>query len=160
MAGASVEVTGLAELQARLANLGNGKATKAVSKEIAIEAQVLVGEGFQKGQAPDGSPWEPIKYRSGQPLRDSGRLGASVIVEDTGKGFKVGTNVLYANVHQHGAVITVKRAKQLYSAKLGRGFGKSVKIPARPFLPTDAPPGPWMKRFEEVAEDTIEALFP
>lgn len=157
---ASVEVKGLAELQQRLAQVADGKATKAVSKQIAIEAQVLVGESFQKGQAPDGSPWAPPRFRNGQPLRDTGRLGASIIVTDTGSGFEVGTNVLYAGVHQHGAVITAKRARQLYSKKLGRGFGKSVKIPARPFLPVDAPPGRWLDRFREAAEDTLEALFP
>ncbi len=158
--GASVEVKGLAELQAKLKALASSKATKAISREVATEAGLLVSEGFQQGMSPDGKPWAPLVVRSGQPLRDTGRLAASVTIKDTGAGFTAGTNTVYAGVHQHGAVITAKRARQLYSAKLHIGFGKSVRIPARPFLPTGELPPAWVERIKEAVEDAMGVLFP
>jgi phage virion morphogenesis protein len=156
---ASVEVKGLAELQKSLAKLSE-KGLKAVSREVATEGQRLVGACFSSGTAPDGTPWAPLAVRDGQPLRDTGRLAASVVAQDTGAGFTIGTNVAYAGVHQHGAVISVKHARQLYSKKLGMGFGKSVKIPARPFLPGDSLPPAWAASIREVIEDAVEALVP
>ena len=67
----------------------------------------------------------------------TGRLRSSVTsrIEGTGKNIigKVGTNFLYAPVHEYGAVITPKRGKYLTFQVDGHWVRvKSVRIPRRP----------------------------
>ena len=75
-------------------------------------------------------------------LQDTGRLAGSITKAFDATHASVGTNVVYAAIHQFGGqtkphVIRAKNAKAL--ALPGLGFRKSVnhpgsKIPARPFL--------------------------
>jgi phage gpG-like protein len=133
---------------------------KVVAKACAAEAATLTSETFQAHKAPDGTAWAPLKLRGGEPLRDTGRLFASLTPTLTADGFKVGTNVVYAAIQQHGGTVRAKQAKQLFSKKLGKGFGKAVTIPARPFLPeSNKLPASWEKRLEEAAEDAVELLL-
>lgn len=92
---------------------------------------------FKMGVDPWGSPWQALKLRKGQPLRDTGRLQRSISSRPDGQGVTVGTNVRYAPVHQFGAEIVPVKAKRLvFPGPNGRLiFAKKVKIPARPFLP-------------------------
>lgn len=99
--------------------------------------------------AAEGRPkWlgiQPRKGRSGgKVLQDTGRLAASITPEHGPDHAQVGTNVVYARIHQLGGrtrphVIVARRAKAL---AFGGIFRKSVNhpgsvIPARPFLPVD-----------------------
>ncbi len=148
----------LKALQRLLPRLG-GEGRRRVSKQLALEAKDLVSEGFARGVSPAGVAWPPVR-RGGQPLRDTGRLAASIMAQDNGKGFVLSTNVAYADVHQRGAVITVKKARSLYSPKLRQFFGKSVTIPARPFFPEgDSLPAAWTVRLDEAAQDALDAFF-
>ncbi|NPE59277.1 phage virion morphogenesis protein [Dickeya dadantii] len=61
--------------------------------------------------------------RSGQTLRETGRLAASVSTDYDSSHATIGTNVIYAAIHQFGG-------------KTGRN--ESVELPARPYLPVDA----------------------
>ncbi|RNL99745.1 phage virion morphogenesis protein, partial [Dickeya undicola] len=61
--------------------------------------------------------------RSGQTLRETGRLAASVSTDYDSSHATIGTNVVYAAIHQFGG-------------KTGRN--ESVELPARPYLPIDA----------------------
>jgi phage gpG-like protein len=97
---------------------------------------------FKLGIDPWGSPWAALKIRRGQPLRDTGRLLASITSKPDATGVTIGTNlrnkgVSYPAVHQFGAVIEPKNAKRLVFPGLGKQliFAKRVTIPARPFLP-------------------------
>lgn len=78
---------------------------------------------FETGVAPDGKAW-PASGRAlatgGQTLIDSAVLRNSITVQATENQVEVGTNVLYAAIHQLGG-------------KAGRG--KKAIIPSRPFLP-------------------------
>jgi phage gpG-like protein len=69
------------------------------------EAKVImfsdIQRHFQNEESPDGK-WEPIKYRKGEILQDTGRLRASIAAISSNKGAEVGTNMIYAPTHQFG----------------------------------------------------------
>lgn len=155
--GVSGDFAQLAKLRGQLARLG-ARGLAAVSKQVSLEAQALVTEGFAAGKSPSGAPWAPVR-RGGQPLRDSGRLLTSLTPQDTGRGFVLATNVAYASVHQYGATISAKRARVLGTPSRGF-FGVRVAVPARPFLPEgDTLPAAWAGRIEEAAVEAIEHFF-
>lgn len=100
--------------------------------------------------AAQGRPtWLGIQPRPGRTggkiLQDTGRLASSISPESGPDYAQVGTNVVYARIHQFGGqtrphVIRAKRAKALH---FGGVFRKSVnhpgsRIPERPFLPITA----------------------
>ena len=105
--------------------------------------------GFRRGVDPYGKPWKPLKFRSGQPLRDTGRLQNSITFRADRKGITIGTNVCYAPPHQFGAVVEAgKPPHQSLCGYVTKGspvlrfeaggkvvYAKKVTIPARPFLP-------------------------
>lgn len=113
---------------------------------------------FDQSQDPYGNPWAPLKFRNGQPLRDTGRLRNSIDFDVPGTNVvEVGTNVAYAPVHQFGAKIpahggdtpstpgnvsidgfVASGAPVLLFSAGGRIIAaKRVEIPARPFFPTE-----------------------
>ena len=82
---------------------------------------------FERERAPDGSPWlksARALAEGGQTLTDTGRLRGSIAhtVTDGGRAVEVGSNVIYAAIHQFGG-----RA----------GRGRKAKLPARPYLGID-----------------------
>ena len=107
---------------------------------------------FETETGPGGVPWKPsvrAREEGGQTLTDTGRLRAS-ITHRLGPGeVVIGTNVVYAAIHQFGGqtpprVIRPKHKKAL--AFTGGGGQKVVrksvrhpgsKMPARPFLGID-----------------------
>jgi len=77
---------------------------------------------FEKGRAPDGTAWEPSRRaieEDGQTLIDSGRLRASITSKAGRREVEVGTNVIYAAIHQLGG---------------NAGRGRKTRLPARPYL--------------------------
>jgi phage virion morphogenesis protein len=95
-------------------------------------------------QAPDGTAWPALNpaYAAGKRgpgmLRERamrGGLFASLTSEVDGAKLRVGTNKVYAAVHQFGATITPRNAPALVF-RLGKRLvrAKKVTIPARPFL--------------------------
>lgn len=82
-----------------------------------------------------------------QILQDTGRLAASITMAFDGTSATVGTNLVYARIHQFGGKTKphVIRAKNAKALAFGGRFAKSVNhpgsnIPARPFL-TISPAG-------------------
>ena len=140
-------------------------------------ARGLVVRNFNRQTDPYGRKWKPSDSRtkrrsSSKALIDTGNLRASIRAEVKGYSVvRIGSDLVYAPVHQYGAVITPKRARALlvpltketrygdvsyirskyqtfialgivWGKKGKRGRPKplyllkrSVKIPARPFLP-------------------------
>lgn len=116
----------------------------------ALVSQVQLG--FKAGQSPYAQAWKPLKLRQGQPLRDTGRLRNSITSLPDQSGVTVGTNLIYAAVHQFGATIKPKKpgGRLVFEGPNGTIFAKQVTIPARPFMPltpdgaTDLP-AEWQK---------------
>lgn len=89
--------------------------------------------------SPDGIEW-PVSLRvkefGGKTLRDSGELAASLTHQPERMQVVIGSNLIYAGVHQDGAEIFPKDADAL-GFRLPNGqfvtVGK-VTIPARPYL--------------------------
>jgi phage virion morphogenesis protein len=107
-------------------------------------------ERFQTKREPFGAPWAKllpayadIKRGSGI-LFASGTLVRSLTYQVNGSNVIVGSNVIYAAVHQFGATITAKNAPALAFQLGARGprggirkafvHVQSVHIPARPYL--------------------------
>lgn len=98
--------------------------------------------------APDGAPWpkslraqlvglgEAGENANGITLHDTGALMRSITEEPGPNQVRVGSNMIYAGVHQTGATIRAKSAKGLRFT-LANGetvMVGSVTIPARPYL--------------------------
>jgi phage gpG-like protein len=118
-----------------------------VSAALAALGRILVNRirlGFRASTDPYGLPWLAPILRKGQPLLDTGRLRASISSQVQGKEVVVGTNLIYAPIHQFGGVIVAKKAKYLAIPVGGSAAGekptgwiskKSVYIPRRRFMP-------------------------
>ncbi len=97
---------------------------------------------FETGKGPGGAAWKPSLRaieQGGQTLRDSGRLMASLTHVAGANSVTIGTNVVYAGIHQFGGTIRAKTAKGLrFKGPNGWRRLQQVVIPARPFLGFDA----------------------
>lgn len=137
----------LSELKAKTSN--TAPAMAAIGRYLVSRIQM----GFRTSRDPWGGAWKPLKFRSGQPLRDTGRLRNSISYRASSAEVEVGTNVRYAAVHQFGAVIKPVNKKMLVFNAGGRTiFAKKVTVPARPFMPIGQPfPASW----EEGVKDAL-----
>ncbi|WP_353429499.1 phage virion morphogenesis protein [Paracoccus denitrificans] len=88
---------------------------------------------------PDGVPW-PQSFRAevfgGPTLHASGRLARSITSAPESREVTVGSNLVYAAVHQEGAIIRAKTAKGLFFM-LADGeevVVGEVTVPRRPYL--------------------------
>ncbi len=123
----SVEIDGAA-LNAALARLAAVLADPStVIDQIGRYLVASTLRRFERERALDGSPWlksARALAEGGQTLTDTGQLRGSIAhtVTDGGRAVEVGSNVIYAAIHQFGG-----RA----------GRGRKAKIPARPYLGID-----------------------
>jgi len=105
---------------ARLIALGVNPSADLNQIGAALEDSTL--ERFETNIAPDGTPWLPSERalaQNGRTLVDTGRLRDSIGYEVTGDELSIGTNVIYAAIHQGGG-------------KAGRNL--ATILPARAFL--------------------------
>lgn len=130
----------------RLSTALRGSALKAIAVGLVEETQ----SRFERGAGPDGAAWAGLNpayaaiKRGPGILRESRMLQRSVTSQVSGNRILVGSNRVYAAVHQFGATIKPKNAKalvfRLRPAGKGKGgnsglvMAKSVTIPARPYL--------------------------
>lgn len=71
---------------------------------------------FRSTSRPDGAAWEKsfrAKHEGGQTLSLSRRLRNSITYTATGSSATVGTNVVYAAIHQFGGTVRAKNAQFL-----------------------------------------------
>lgn len=125
-----------------------------IEQLIASTIQTQVGLRFDAEGAHNGhEKWEALKMRQGQILSFTGALRKSMsppgaegnpgpggFVNKEGNVFdllvEVGSKIIYASVHDKGAVIRPKSKKALRFLNPGSGkfvFAKEVTIPKRPF---------------------------
>ena len=143
MAGASVEVRiddrAVKALLARLAAAADDltPAMDRVGRAIAADVQ----RRFEEGVGPDRNPWPPslrAALQGGRTLIDSARLLQSITWEAATRSVRIGTNVLYAAIHQFGGTIKAKGGRLAFTLADGSFVRPTqVTIPARPFLGID-----------------------
>jgi phage virion morphogenesis protein len=102
----------IAEVQGRLGNLL--PALTAI-QEVALNS---ITTNFDVSGRP--TAWAPLKYRIGKPLIDTGRLRASITGQVQGSSVVLGTNLVYAPIHNYGGSTTWR--------------GRTVTIPQREFM--------------------------
>lgn len=121
----------------------------------AVIGQMIIGDvrrRFQTSTDPQGRPWKPLKRprkRGGnKPLLDTGMLRNSITSVPTATGVIVGSNLIYAAIHQFGGVVKPGRRRKRKKSKKKRGSpviapgrarsGGGARIPARPYLGVSA----------------------
>ena len=121
--------------------LARTKNPKGLLDNIGASLVASTEHRFETGTGVDGSPWpESIRAQltGGKTLVDTGRLRGSITHNATARMVEVGTNVIYAAIHQFGGDIVPKTAKALRFKVGGKwAMTKKVTIPARPFLGID-----------------------
>lgn len=133
MAGARETLTVLA---GRLTDLAPAMARIGTALEGVVERR------FASERGPGGNPWIPsrrARTEGGQTLTLSGRLRRSITAR-TGPDFvELGSDVVYAAIHQLGGTILPRRAERLAFVGFDGRFVQAdrVDIPARPFLGMD-----------------------
>lgn len=85
-------------------------------ERLAGTMHYAVHMNFRAGGRPK---WLGLEYRNGKPLVDSGRLRDSVVAYSDNDTALVGTNMVYAAIHNFGGMA---------------GRGRKVNIPQREFL--------------------------
>ncbi|OOF65135.1 phage virion morphogenesis protein [Rodentibacter sp. Ppn85] len=112
---------------------------KLMFAEMGEELLAIHFARFTAQQAPDGTPWTPLKdwYRESKKknadkiLTLDGHLSGTLRYQASDTGVVFGSDRPYAAIHQFGGTVTAKNAKALNVQ--GRPV-KSVTIPARPWL--------------------------
>jgi len=97
-----------------------------------------VKKNFTKQKNSDGSNWESLKFRKGQPLRNKGSLMNSISNAYDNKDAIVGTNLVYARVHNEGYSFKPTKKQRgffLFNPNLrGLAFASMIKIPQREYM--------------------------
>lgn len=161
MTGVSFELTGAEEALAKLGTAAD-RMDHALPLFDAIGAMLVTStqQRFETETDPSGTPW-PASLRAktdgGKTLTDSAHLRNSMTHEPDDTGVMVGTNVIYAAIHQLGGVIRAKSAEFLHFISGGEDvFVKSVTMPQRAFLGLDDADE---KEIEAIAGDFVLAPF-
>ena len=109
----AVSTDGLDEALGTLRLLAaKGKNLSPMLDELGQDEKARVLMRFENSTAPDGTRWDELTSRDGQPLMDTGVLYGSITAQVHGNTLQVGTATDYAHYHQFG----------------------TQHIPARPFL--------------------------
>lgn len=109
---------------------------------IGMALEALVRDRFDSGHGPGGAAWQPSRRAiatGGTTLVKSGRLRRSITSRASPDSVEIGTDVIYAVIHQEGGGIAPRRAERLlFTTFDGRTVAADrVDIPARPFLGMD-----------------------
>ena len=118
--------------------LAHPEAWQAGLEDIGAGMETLVRRRFETGVGPDGTPWPPSLRaieEHGQTLVDTARLLSSITNRVDTDEVAVGTNVIYAGIHQFGGNIVPKTARALIF-RIGERLvmTQKVSMPARPFV--------------------------
>ena len=136
-----LETTGGREIEVKLGELARSFGDlEPLMADIGLYLESATIDRFDTETAPDGSAWDKsirAKETGGKTLSDSGQLRGSITSQPASDHVVVGTNKIYAGIHQYGGTIRAKSAPFLMF-ELPGGLGlrkvKEVEMPARPFL--------------------------
>ena len=162
MAGAAVEFD-RAQLDRVVRSLGAGldriEDQEQLLDEIGAAMEFSVLERFRLEVGPDNVPWTPTR-RGVSILKGSPPQLMSSITRRTSRDrVAVGTDKVYAAIHQFGGTIRPKSGDFLVFRGAGGElvFAREVTIPARPYLGIDQADE---REIEETIRDFIAEAFP
>ena len=146
-----IKINNADEITAKLEQLAQGvERREPLMRSISGTMYSAVMQNFGDGGRPS---WLGPKYRAGKPLIDTGALRGSISEDSGNEHAVVGTNLIYAAIHNFGGVIRPKSAKALaIPTATGVAMVKQVTIPKREFM-TLTP------RDESDIEDDIQTYF-
>lgn len=125
-------LSGLRKMKAVADDLGP------VLADIGAELESSTVKRFVTNLAPDGVPWPPSARAkaTGRPtLVQFGDLRDSIHYVVEGDAVEVGSNLIYAGIHQVGGTISAKGKALAFTLHNGAFvMVQSVTIPARPYL--------------------------
>jgi phage virion morphogenesis protein len=134
--------------------------TRPLMQQVGAAVLTSTQMRFEREAGPNGNPWPPslrARLGGGKTLRDSNRLYQSLTFNAQADQVEVGTNAIYAAIHQTGGTIRAKNKKALKFKVGGAWISKeSVTIPPRPFLGIDDDD---RAEIEAIAGDWLEGLF-
>ena len=145
MEARTVGLEGLENALLRMVNLG--QRTRPIWDAIGQYGESSTRLRFKNQTDPDGKRWKPsLRAQAsgpGRTLIQKARLLRSITHRSSDRGTAWGTNVIYARVHQDGAVIKPKSGGSLRFRLPGGNFVsvKQVTIPARPYIGVNADDG-------------------
>ena len=147
MAGARIRVDvddrGVQAALGRMASTLDGPRSRDVFDAIGQALAKSTVDRFAREAGPDGARWPQsrrAREEGDQTLTDTARLRQSITHAAGPDHVDVGTNVLYAAIHQFGGEIRPKAAAKLAIPDGQGGIAAlvdSVTMPARPFLGID-----------------------
>ena len=146
------------------ASMPNSHTQHTIMRRVASYILDETTQNFEQEQTPDGTRWQSLSPRTllaragknpytkkghlrnsaaarmsgAKILRNKGRLLRSIHSEHSATHAEVGTNLIYAAIHQFGGMA---------------GRGRKVKIPARPYLGLEAR---HHHRIKTIAEKTLQ----
>lgn len=137
MAGASFSMDMSGVMSAMDAGLRRAHRTQQLAEDIGEALVSGVQDRFEAEESPDGTAWEPsirASEEGGKTLTDSPRLKNSIGYAASPARVVVGSNVVYAAIHQEGGTIKGKSGKLKFKVAGKFAQKNSVTIPARPYL--------------------------
>lgn len=108
-------------------------------RKIAGTLAHQVEENFETEGRPRWTPSKRAASEGGQTLQKTGRLASSIASDYDARSATIGSNVVYARIHQLGGQA---------------GRGRKVEIEARPYLPVTAD-GDLQPEASEAVLDTV-----
>lgn len=122
-----------------------------IYREIGQSLLVNIRQGFEAERSPDGEAWEPLKpatvrQRKGDAhpiLQRKGRLKKTITWKVGPDSVIVGTNLVYAAVHQFGATINRAAGATKLHFPAHQPGEKTRDRCALPRQPTSAPSSVW-----------------
>lgn len=110
----------------------------ALNKDIGQEIRTQTKDRFKKEVDPEDNPWKisiRVKEHGGKILSNNADLKNSIKVKVNEDGVAVGTNKVYAAIHQYGGSIRKKGTKKLIFRILGRNqIRDKIEMPKRAYL--------------------------
>ena len=145
------------DLTATLQNLRRKlKDMSPVMRYISVLMKRAVEDNFAAQGRPRWKPSQRVLKKGGQTLQKSGRLAASIVGSHSRTQARVGTNVVYAAIHQFGGPVTTSAYTRTLAFHKKGGFmsraaasrkktgavrvafasyaARTFNMPARPFL--------------------------
>ncbi|MGI8839761.1 MAG: phage virion morphogenesis protein [Caulobacteraceae bacterium] len=136
----SVSSADLGSVGKRIAKIASATAhARPLMNAIGAALESSTRKRFRTQQSPEGATWRPsirARLKGGTTLIAHGHLRDSITHDADGNHAEVGSNLIYAAIHQLGGVIRAKGGGMLRFRIPGVGWRQvaQVTIPARPYL--------------------------